>query len=214
MAKEDANQSSQAKPISLQLSDEEVAVLRECRFNSTVYRGVPLGTVCAIFARELARRGRPGRSSTMYWVGAFAVGFYVGTASYKTKCFEKIMQLENSNLAEQVREYQERKGQIGGFAPRREVPQRRQVNAPAPPPPPPPQPSAFEMDSDLDSSSESSRESTLSFDDIRERHRQSLAKSSSESTSNRDDDVSRKDTSIPKQNRPVKRNKYGDPIWE
>ena len=44
----------------------------------------------------------------MYWVGAFAVGFYVGTASYKTKCFEKIMQLENSNLAEQVREYQER----------------------------------------------------------------------------------------------------------
>ena len=41
----------------------------------------------------------------MYWVSAFVVGFYVGTASYKTKCFEKIMQLENSNLAEQVREY-------------------------------------------------------------------------------------------------------------
>ena len=34
------------------------------------------------------------------------MGVVLGVASYKDKCFEKIMNLDNSRLADQVRNYQ------------------------------------------------------------------------------------------------------------
>jgi hypothetical protein len=40
------------------------------------------------------------------WSGALGVGFFMGVASYQQNCFDQIMKLENSKLAEQVRAYQ------------------------------------------------------------------------------------------------------------
>jgi hypothetical protein len=43
------------------------------------------------------------------WSGALGVGFFMGVASYQQNCFDQIMKLENSKLAEQVRAYQRMK---------------------------------------------------------------------------------------------------------
>lgn len=46
--------------------------------------------------------------SLFYYSGAFIVTFMMGVSSYRQKCMEKIMALENSRLADQVREHMAR----------------------------------------------------------------------------------------------------------
>ena len=43
-----------------------------------------------------------GRSWSFYSVAAFIGGLFAGVSSYKDKCFQKIMKLENSTLKDQV----------------------------------------------------------------------------------------------------------------
>ncbi|XP_065058056.1 uncharacterized protein LOC135685892 [Rhopilema esculentum] len=91
----------------LKLSDEELVVLRECRTNSLYLRGFPLGMLSAIATRYLGHNFFPHirNWAGFYYTGAFTMGVVLGVASYKDKCFEKIMSLDNSRLADQMRNY-------------------------------------------------------------------------------------------------------------
>ena len=40
--------------------------------------------------------------------GALTMGMIVGVVSYRQRCFEKIMSLDNSRLADEVRKFQQR----------------------------------------------------------------------------------------------------------
>ena len=43
------------------------------------------------------------RFPAVLWSSALGIGFYAGVASYQQACFDQIMKLENSTLAEQLR---------------------------------------------------------------------------------------------------------------
>eukprot|EP00794_Sanderia_malayensis_P007420 gene7420-8240_t len=79
----------------IRLTPQEMAVLRECRTNSLYLRGLPLGIFSVVATRYLAHT-------------AFSMGVVVGVSSYKDICFEKIMSLKDSRLADQVRSFQQR----------------------------------------------------------------------------------------------------------
>ncbi|XP_068703367.1 OCIA domain-containing protein 1-like isoform X2 [Montipora foliosa] len=117
----------------VELTDEEKAVLRECRINSVYFRGVPLGIGSVLILRQAIKYGLPlpfakrfpgifytdnevlhtndfqaesSKFSTLESPcssGIFGVGFIAGITSYHSTCVEKIMRLENSKLADQVR---------------------------------------------------------------------------------------------------------------
>ncbi|XP_028401506.1 OCIA domain-containing protein 1-like [Dendronephthya gigantea] len=96
----------------LKLTEEEMKVLRECRMNSFV-RGIPAGILASLITSFAVRSGRyPHLThwSRFYYGVAFTGGLLFGVASYRKTCLEKIMKLENSVLAEQVREYYKRSG--------------------------------------------------------------------------------------------------------
>lgn len=99
----------------LKLSEAEMKVLRECRVNSLYLRGLPLGLISAFGTRFVAHNFYPHmkRWAGFYYTVSFGMGVAIGVASYKDKCFEKIMSLENSQLADQVREFQRRAAGIG-----------------------------------------------------------------------------------------------------
>jgi len=102
-----------------QLTDEEIKVLRECRTTSFYYRGVPGGILSLIATRYLAHNHFPHlkKYSGLYYTGALTMGMIVGVVSYRQKCFEKIMALDNSRLADEVRKFQQRvTGQGGNIA--------------------------------------------------------------------------------------------------
>ena len=44
------------------------------------------------------------RWSSFYYTGGFLLSFMAGVGSYREKCFQKIMALENSTLKQQVKE--------------------------------------------------------------------------------------------------------------
>ncbi|XP_046853570.1 OCIA domain-containing protein 1-like [Xenia sp. Carnegie-2017] len=97
---------------SLQLTEEERKVLRECRVNS-MFRGVPTGIFSAFLTSFAVRSGRfphLAKWSRFYYGVTFTGGLLFGVASYRRTCLEKIMSLENSVLAEQVNEYLRRSG--------------------------------------------------------------------------------------------------------
>ncbi|XP_001639139.2 OCIA domain-containing protein 1 [Nematostella vectensis] len=102
----------------LELTDEERAVLRECRVNSLYFRGIPLGTVSVLLTREIIKWGylpKAKRFAGLYYSGMFAVGLFAGIGSYRKACMDKIMRLENSNLANQVREFYKKAGIQEGY---------------------------------------------------------------------------------------------------
>ena len=45
---------------------------------------------------------------SQFHTGALAFGMIAGVSSYRNKCMEKIMSLDNSRLADEVRKYQAR----------------------------------------------------------------------------------------------------------
>ncbi|XP_065838428.1 OCIA domain-containing protein 1-like isoform X2 [Oscarella lobularis] len=99
------------------LSDQEIAVLKDCRRNSVWYRGVPLGTASAVSLYLVTTRGFLGKGAQK-WPKlisslAFFVGFGLGARSYRSTCFENIKKLENSFLADMVKAGEAK----GGFGP-------------------------------------------------------------------------------------------------
>ena len=93
------------QPTPFTLTEEEKSVLLECRRNS-IARGIPLGIATVIAVRFFIRSGMAPfhvqRWSLFYYTGGFLLSFMAGVGSYREKCFQKIMALENSTLKQQV----------------------------------------------------------------------------------------------------------------
>lgn len=93
-------------PVMIQLTEEEKSVLLECRRNSLA-RGFPAGVGACLALRWLIKLDRVPlhiqRWQWFYYAGTFMVAFLSGVASYKQRCIDKIMALENSQLANQAR---------------------------------------------------------------------------------------------------------------
>lgn len=97
------------RPQGFKLTEEEKAVLVECRRGS-IARGLPLGVGSAVLLRWLIVQGRVPqhvkRWSWLYYGVSFTVSFFAGIRSYQKTCFKKIMSLKNSALADQIRKYE------------------------------------------------------------------------------------------------------------
>lgn len=113
----------------VQLTQDEIRVLKECRVNSLYYRGIPLGLVSALVAKGALDTGYfpfLKKWSRAVYFGVFSLGMFTGIASYKDTCFKKIMALENSSLKEQFVKFQRERGmfpnQQSEFAPVDETP--------------------------------------------------------------------------------------------
>ncbi|CAI8040460.1 OCIA domain-containing protein 1 [Geodia barretti] len=92
----------------LQLTGEEKAVLMECRRNSTA-RGLAVTAGSLVLLRALIGSGRLPlhiqRWSSLYYTAVGAASFLAGLRSYRQTCLDKIMSLENSLLADQLRQH-------------------------------------------------------------------------------------------------------------
>jgi hypothetical protein len=93
----------------LELTEQEKAVLMECRKNS-VGRGVLLSAGSALLLRTLMGTGllplHVQRWSSAYYATLGAAAFLAGMGSYRQRCLEKIMALDHSVLADQLRQHQ------------------------------------------------------------------------------------------------------------
>jgi hypothetical protein len=105
--KQDGLASSGKAP--LQLTEEEKAVLMECRRNSTA-RGLAVTAGSLVLLRALIGSGRLPlhiqRWSSLYYTTVGAVSFLAGLRSYRQTCLDKIMSLERSVLADELRKHQ------------------------------------------------------------------------------------------------------------
>jgi hypothetical protein len=94
-------------PPRVQLSLEEIQVLRECNKESFWYRCVPLGVLFVGTTQILTNKGilrpNPKFGALFKNLGASLAAFVIGKMSYQGKCREKILKLENSALAESMR---------------------------------------------------------------------------------------------------------------
>lgn len=113
----------------VQLTQDEIRVLKECRVNSLYYRGIPLGLASALIAKASLDTGYfpfLKKWSRAVYFGVFGMGMVTGIASYKDTCFKKIMALENSSLKEQFVKFQRDRGmfpnQQSEFAPVEDTP--------------------------------------------------------------------------------------------
>ena len=87
------------------LTPQEEAVLRDCRKNALYYRGIPLGIISLLITRRAATASAHiHRFRVFYYVGTFGLSLLTGIASYRRECMTKILQLENSPLADRLRE--------------------------------------------------------------------------------------------------------------
>jgi len=89
------------------LTAEEMRVFRECNRESFFYRSLPFAAIGVIGVRYLSSIGKlkpsPMFGNYMKYVGAVAVGYFIGKFSYLGKCREKLMKLPNSEIAEALR---------------------------------------------------------------------------------------------------------------
>ncbi|CAN2388461.1 Ovarian carcinoma immunoreactive antigen (OCIA) [Pristimantis euphronides] len=92
-------------------TEEEARVLRECNTESFWYRSVPFSVVSMLATQALIQRGKITTSSRFgsFPKLAFAAvfGFLAGKFSYIGTCKDKFLKLENSQVAQVIR--QERK---------------------------------------------------------------------------------------------------------
>ncbi|XP_019850843.1 PREDICTED: uncharacterized protein LOC109581290 isoform X2 [Amphimedon queenslandica] len=124
---------AEGKPkIRIQLNEEEKAVLVECRRNSLI-RGAAVGLGSILGLRYLMSQGKvPAhvmRWPVFYYSGVFFLMGMLGVSSYRKRCLDKLMALENSNLANMMRDIKagrtpnfenrtdnfERKGALKGY---------------------------------------------------------------------------------------------------
>ncbi|XP_047126352.1 OCIA domain-containing protein 1 isoform X1 [Hydra vulgaris] len=92
------------------LSQEELKVLKECRFNSIFYRGLPTASISILLIKAAENYGLLRKRSLLFYAGIFSAGFFFGVGSYRNQCIEKILALENSVLADQYRNFSRRHG--------------------------------------------------------------------------------------------------------
>jgi len=92
------------------LTLEEMKVLQKCKYNSIVFRGLPIGVSCAAIVHSLKKGGYIKSGVSAVLVGL--VGFTLGQQSYYTfgACRQNMMSLPNSPLANRLREYEKNKG--------------------------------------------------------------------------------------------------------
>ena len=95
------------KQPAMEFSAEEKRVIAQCRSDSFWYRALPGGLGAGFLTRVMISRGilstasRFGATPKIIFAGVF--GYMIGKGSYIFKCQEKIMQLENSELAKALR---------------------------------------------------------------------------------------------------------------
>lgn len=100
----DWSQETDFKPF----TPEEMRVFEECRFESFWYRCVPIGATLVAATHYLVSRGylkaNPRRGSLYKCLAAWVVGHSIGKVSYHGACTRKMMALENSDVAEELRQ--------------------------------------------------------------------------------------------------------------
>ncbi|KAK0180847.1 hypothetical protein PV327_003185 [Microctonus hyperodae] len=85
----------------LQLTHDELRILKECQYNSVVLRGLPLGGITLAAVHYLMKSGMLKRSKFGLVIGGLT-GFLLGTMSYRQICVEKLLALPNSTLKERI----------------------------------------------------------------------------------------------------------------
>ncbi|KAM3940900.1 OCIA domain-containing protein 1 [Leptodactylus fuscus] len=89
-------------------TEEELRVLRECNSESFWYRSVPLSfvsmaaTQALIYKGKLTTSSRFGSLPKLFFAGFF--GYMAGKISYMKQCREKFLKLENSPMAQMIRQ--------------------------------------------------------------------------------------------------------------
>lgn len=91
----------------MKLSAEELRVLKECNHESFWYRCVPMSLVLIGGTQVMVNKGML-KSNRRYGalfksLGAALIGYIAGKMSYHGRCRDKILQLENSQLADAIR---------------------------------------------------------------------------------------------------------------
>ncbi|KAG8201589.1 hypothetical protein JTE90_011255 [Oedothorax gibbosus] len=97
----------QIKKTQVQLTPEEIRILRECNKESFYYRCLPLA-VAGIASAFLGVRngyltGHPRWGPAGKMTGGAILGWFVGKFSYRSQCEEKFLKLENSAIGDAVR---------------------------------------------------------------------------------------------------------------
>ncbi|XP_041357337.1 OCIA domain-containing protein 1-like [Gigantopelta aegis] len=87
------------------LSSEEMLILKECNWESLMYRCIPLGVVFMGTTQFLVKigylSGHPKYGSLFKNMGALFIGYLAGKLSYQSTCREKILtRIPNSRLAQ------------------------------------------------------------------------------------------------------------------
>lgn len=85
----------------LQLTQDELRILKECQYNSVVLRGLPLGGVTATTFYYLMKSGTIKKNRFSLVISG-VTGFLLGTMSYRQICVEKLLALPNSSLKERI----------------------------------------------------------------------------------------------------------------
>ncbi|KAH0535657.1 hypothetical protein KQX54_017976 [Cotesia glomerata] len=87
--------------LNLQLTTEEMAVLKECQHNAVFHRGLPLAAVATGGFHYMMKTGMMKKNVYTLVVSGIT-GFFIGTASYRSVCMEKLIALPNSTLKERI----------------------------------------------------------------------------------------------------------------
>ncbi|KAK0081655.1 hypothetical protein PV325_011817 [Microctonus aethiopoides] len=90
-----------ANGMNLQLTQDELRILKECQYNSMVLRGLPLGGVAATTFYYLMKSGTIKKNRFSLAISGIT-GFLIGTMSYRQICVEKLLALPNSSLKERI----------------------------------------------------------------------------------------------------------------
>uniref|UniRef100_A0A8C4WYJ4 OCIA domain-containing protein n=1 Tax=Eptatretus burgeri TaxID=7764 RepID=A0A8C4WYJ4_EPTBU len=89
-------------------TEEEKRVMKECNYESLLFRALPLAAISAGITNVLISRdvlkasGRWGRVPKL--AAASFLGFVVGRFSYRRNCMEKLKSMENSEVGKAIRE--------------------------------------------------------------------------------------------------------------
>ncbi|XP_044154923.1 OCIA domain-containing protein 1 [Bufo gargarizans] len=215
-------------------TEEEKRVLRECNSESFWYRSVPFSVVSMLATQTLIRRGilttstRFGSFPKIAVAGVF--GYIAGKISYIKECREKFLRLENSPMAEIIRQGPKTQAQFPKHTDNAETAAPQQTFAPVEAKPTSSvynskyETKAVEVpfSSSMSESSptgigdnvlkepepileETSKQKPLTYDELRDQNRDSYHKAGLAS--------SRAPMQEKKPWKEVKKNKYGD-VWE
>lgn len=78
-----------------------MAVLKECQHNAVFHRGLPLAAVATGGFHYMMKTGMLKKNVYTLVVSGIT-GFFIGTASYRSVCMEKLIALPNSTLKERI----------------------------------------------------------------------------------------------------------------